>query len=47
MMNVINGGPHADNTLDFQEFMIVPLGAPSFAEALRYGAEIFQALKAC
>ncbi len=46
MMNVINGGSHADNTLDFQEFMIVPHGAPTFAEALRYGAETFHALKA-
>lgn len=46
MMNVINGGTHADNALDFQEFMIVPHGAPSFAEALRYGAECFHALKA-
>lgn len=46
MMNVINGGRHADNTLDFQEFMIVPHGAPSFAEALRYGVETFQALHA-
>ena len=46
MMNVINGGTHADNSLDFQEFMLVPHGAPTFAEALRYGAEIFQALKA-
>ncbi|HEY5066894.1 MAG TPA: phosphopyruvate hydratase [Xanthobacteraceae bacterium] len=45
MMNVINGGAHADNSLDFQEFMLVPHGAPSFAEALRYGAEIFQALR--
>ena len=45
MMNVINGGKHADSSLDFQEFMIVPRGAPSFAEALRYGAETFQALK--
>jgi enolase len=45
MMNVINGGTHADNALDFQEYMIVPHGAPSFAEALRYGAETFQALK--
>jgi enolase len=45
MMNVINGGAHADNSLDFQEFMLVPLGAPTFAEALRYGAEVFQALK--
>jgi len=45
MMNVINGGGHADNSLDFQEFMIVPCGAPSFAEALRYGVETFQALR--
>ncbi|HVW70667.1 MAG TPA: phosphopyruvate hydratase [Steroidobacteraceae bacterium] len=46
MMNVLNGGKHADSSLDFQEFMIVPRGAPTFAEALRYGAETFQALKA-
>jgi len=45
MMNVINGGAHADNNLDVQEFMIVPLGAPSFSEALRYGSEVFHALK--
>ena len=45
MMNIINGGVHADNNLDVQEFMIVPFGAPSFSEALRYGAEIFHALK--
>jgi enolase len=45
MMNVINGGKHADSSLDFQEFMIFPVGAPNFAEALRYGAETFQALK--
>jgi enolase len=45
MMNVINGGRHADNALDFQEFMLVPQGAPRFAEALRYGAEIFHVLK--
>ncbi len=45
MMNVINGGAHADNSLDFQEFMLVPHGAPTFGEALRYGAEVFQALK--
>ena len=45
MMNVINGGAHANNSLDLQEFMIVPLGAPSFREALRYGAEVFHALK--
>ena len=46
MMNVINGGRHADNSLDFQEFMIVPHGAATFREALRYGAETFHALKA-
>jgi enolase len=45
MMNVLNGGKHARNNVDFQEFMIVPLGAPNFAEALRYGAETFHALK--
>lgn len=45
-MNVLNGGKHADSSLDFQEFMLYPRGAPSFAEALRYGAETFQALKA-
>jgi enolase len=45
MMNVLNGGAHADNELDFQEFMIVPVGAGSFAEALRTGAEVFHALK--
>lgn len=45
LMNVINGGKHADSSLDLQEFMIVPHGATSFAEALRYGAETFQALK--
>jgi enolase len=45
MMNVINGGEHADNNLDIQEFMIIPVGAPSFREALRYGAEVFHALK--
>jgi enolase len=45
MMNIINGGAHADNSLDIQEFMILPVGAPSFREALRYGAEIFHALK--
>ncbi len=44
-MNVINGGAHADNAIDFQEFMLVPLGLPSFAEALRAGAEVFHALK--
>ncbi|MBA3364507.1 MAG: phosphopyruvate hydratase [Actinobacteria bacterium] len=46
MLNVVNGGAHAQNTLDFQEFMIVPAGAASFAEALRIGAEIFHALRA-
>jgi enolase 1/2/3 len=45
MMNVINGGAHSDAPIDFQEFMIMPKGAPTFAEALRYGAEIFHALK--
>jgi enolase len=45
MMNIVNGGAHADNGLDFQEFMVMPVGAPSFAEALRWGAEIFHALK--
>lgn len=45
LMNVLNGGAHADNNLDIQEFMIVPIGAPSFREALRYGAEVFAALK--
>jgi len=46
MMNILNGGKHADNSVDFQEFMVMPLGAPNFAEALRYGAETFHALKA-
>ena len=46
MMNIINGGAHADNSVDIQEFMILPVGAPNFAEALRHGAEIFHALKA-
>lgn len=45
MMNIVNGGEHADNNVDIQEFMIQPTGAPSFREALRYGAEIFHALK--
>ena len=45
MMNVINGGAHANNNLDLQEFMILPVGAPSFREAIRYGAEVFHALK--
>jgi enolase len=45
MMNVINGGAHADNSVDMQEFMILPVGAPTFREALRYGAEVFHALK--
>jgi len=46
MMNIINGGEHADNNVDIQEFMIQPVGAPTFSEALRYGAEVFHALKA-
>ena len=46
MMNILNGGKHADNTVDIQEFMIMPMGAPTFAEALRMGAEIFHSLKA-
>jgi enolase len=45
LMNIINGGAHADNPIDFQEFMIVPAGAPTFAEGLRWGAEVFHALK--
>jgi enolase len=45
MMNIINGGAHADNPIDFQEFMIVPLGAPTFSEGLRMGVEVFQTLK--
>ncbi|MGZ6671752.1 MAG: phosphopyruvate hydratase [Solirubrobacteraceae bacterium] len=45
MMNVVNGGAHADNSVDFQEFMVVPVGAPSFSECLRMGAEVFHALK--
>jgi enolase len=45
MMNIINGGAHADNSVDMQEFMILPVGAPTFSEALRYGAEVFHALK--
>jgi enolase len=45
MMNILNGGAHADNSLEFQEFMIRPVGAPSFTEAVRWGAEVFQALK--
>jgi enolase len=46
LMNVLNGGAHADNDVDFQEFMVVPVGAPSFAEALRMGTEVYHALKA-
>jgi enolase len=46
MMNIINGGEHANNSIDIQEFMIIPAGAPSFKEALRYGAEVFHHLKA-
>lgn len=45
MMNVVNGGAHADNNLDIQEFMIIPVGAPSFREAVRYGAEVFHTLR--
>lgn len=45
MMNIINGGAHADNSVDIQEFMVLPVGAPNFHEALRYGAEIFHSLK--
>src|SRR5512141_2307918 len=45
LMNIVNGGAHADSNVDFQEFMVVPLGAPTFAEGLRYGAEVFHALK--
>ncbi len=45
MMNIINGGAHADNSVDIQEFMILPMGAPSFSEAVRYGAEVFHTLK--
>jgi enolase 1/2/3 len=44
-MNILNGGKHADNSVDLQEFMVMPVGAPTFAEALRYGAEVFHALK--
>ena len=46
MMNILNGGAHADSSVDFQEFMVMPLNAPSFSEALRWGAEIFHALRA-
>lgn len=45
MMNIINGGAHADNSVDLQEFMILPVGAPNFSESVRYGAEVFHALK--
>src|SRR5205807_29279 len=45
MMNIVNGGAHADNNVDFQEFMIVPVGAPNFPEAIRMGAEVFHSLK--
>ena len=45
MMNIINGGAHADNSVDMQEFMIVPIGAPRFSEAMRWGVEVFHALK--
>jgi enolase len=46
MMNILNGGAHADNSVDFQEFMVMPIAAPSFSEALRWGVEVFHALKA-
>ena len=46
MMNILNGGEHADNNVDIQEFMIMPVGAPNFREALRMGAEIFHSLRA-
>ncbi len=46
MMNILNGGQHADSNIDFQEFMVLPVGAPSYSEALRWGAEIYHALKA-
>ncbi|HEY1380261.1 MAG TPA: phosphopyruvate hydratase, partial [Gemmataceae bacterium] len=46
MMNIVNGGKHADNTVDFQEFMVMPVGAPTFREALRMGAEVFHSLQA-
>jgi enolase len=46
MMNILNGGAHADNSVDFQEFMVMPIGAPTFSEALRWGVEVFHALKA-
>src|SRR5437867_4779076 len=45
MMNILNGGAHSDAPIDFQEFMIMPKGAPNFSEALRYGVEVFHALK--
>ena len=45
MMNILNGGAHADNKIDFQEFMVMPVGASSFSEGLRWGVEIFHALK--
>jgi len=47
MLNILNGGAHADNNVDPQEFMIMPVGAPSFKEALRWAAEVFHNLKAC
>lgn len=45
MMNILNGGAHADTAVDIQEFMVAPIGAPSFAEALRWGAEVYHSLK--
>jgi enolase len=47
MMNILNGGAHADNKIDFQEFMVMPVGATTFSEGLRWGVEIFHALKRC
>jgi enolase len=47
MMNILNGGAHADNKIDFQEFMVMPVGATTFSEGLRWGVEIFHALKPC
>ena len=46
-MNIINGGAHADTALDIQEFMVLPIGAETFDEGLRWGAEVYHALKAC
>ena len=46
-MNILNGGKHADDSTDFQEFMVLPVGAPTFAEALRMGTEVYHALHGC